>query len=101
MRELVESFSKQYPDAAASLQEGLEEMFTINRLGLSRSFQRNLGSTNIIESAISGVKRGTGRVRRWREGYMVKRRTASSCLTRRKSSGESRDARIYGCLKWH
>jgi hypothetical protein len=71
MRELVESFSKQYPDAAASLQERLEEMFTINRLGLSRSFQRNLGSTNIIESAISGVKRGTGRVRRWREGYMV------------------------------
>jgi len=47
LSELVESLSKQYPDAAASLQEGLEVMFTINRLGLSRSLQRNLGSTNI------------------------------------------------------
>jgi hypothetical protein len=83
---------KAYPDAAASLQEGLEEMFTINRLGLSRSLQRNLGSTNIIESAISGVKRGTGRVRRWRDDLMVKCRAASSLL-----DTEKKFRRISGC----
>src|SRR3989337_1798100 len=29
---------REHPDAAASLREGLEEMFTVNRLGLSPSF---------------------------------------------------------------
>ena len=69
---------------ALPCQEGLEEMFTINRLGLSRSLQRSFGSTKIIESAISGVKRRTGRVRRWREGSMVKRWAASSLLDKEK-----------------
>jgi hypothetical protein len=67
-------------------------MFTINRLGLSRSLQRSLGSTNIIESAISGVKRRTGRVRRWRDGSMVKRWAASSLL-----DTEKKFRRISGC----
>jgi hypothetical protein len=39
----------EHPDAAASLREDLEEMFTVNRLGLSPSLVRCLGSTNIIE----------------------------------------------------
>jgi hypothetical protein len=67
-------------------------MFTINRLGLFRSLQRNLGSTNIIESAISGVKRGTGRVGRWRDGSIVKLWVASSLL-----DTEKKILRISGC----
>ncbi len=91
LRELAESFSKQYPDAASSLLEGLEEMFTINSLGVSGGLRRSLGSTNIIESAIGCVKRRTGRVSRWRDGSMVKRWVASSLL-----DAEKRFRRIFG-----
>ncbi len=43
-----------YPGAAASQRESLEETFTINRLGLSLSLRRCLGTTNIIESPHAG-----------------------------------------------
>ena len=37
-------------DAAASLREGIEEMFMINRLGLPSVLRRCLGPTNIIDN---------------------------------------------------
>ena len=46
---------KEYPSAAASLLEELEETFTVNRVGLSSSLRRCLGTTNIIESPHSGA----------------------------------------------
>ena len=76
---------REYPDAAASLREGLEELFTINRLGLSPSLCRALGSTNIIENPNSAARRRTGRVTRWRDGEMVKRWAASAFLDAEKS----------------
>jgi putative transposase len=76
---------RKYPDAAASLREGLEELFTINRLGLSPSLCRALGSTNIIENPNSAARRRTGRVTRWRDGEMVKRWAASAFLDAEKS----------------
>ena len=45
---------REHPDAAASLREGMEERFTINRLGLSVSLCRCLSSTNRIESPHRG-----------------------------------------------
>jgi len=53
-----------YPGAAASLQGGLEETFTINRLGLSLALRRCLGTTNIMESPHAGVRLRTNRVSR-------------------------------------
>jgi len=44
-----------------SLLEGLEEMLTINRLGLPSNLCRCLGITNIIESPNTGIRQGTGR----------------------------------------
>ena len=82
---LAESFSKAHPDAAASLREGLSEMFTVNRLGLPKVLCRSLGTTNIIESSFSGSKSRTHRVKRWRDGSMVKRWAASSLLAAEKS----------------
>jgi putative transposase len=52
----VQWLEREHPNAAASLREGLPEMFTINRLGLSPSLCRCLGSTNIIETPHSGVR---------------------------------------------
>jgi len=61
-------------------------------LGISRSIQRNLISTNIIESAIGVVKHQSCRVKRWRDGSMVKRWVASSLL-----DTEKKFRRISGC----
>lgn len=70
----------EYPSAAASLREGVAEMFTVNRLGLSASLARCLCSTNVIESPHSGVRLRTRRVGRWRDGQMVLRWAAAALL---------------------
>lgn len=75
---------KEYPSAAASLLEGLDEMFTINRLGLTPSLMRCLGTTNLIDSSHSGMRLKTGRVTRWRNGQMVMRWAAASLLATEK-----------------
>ena len=77
---LAESLSREYPDAAASLREGLWEMFTVIRLGLPKVLCRSLGTTNIIESSFGGSKSRTHRVKKWENGSMVKRWAASSLL---------------------
>jgi len=69
-----------HPGAAASLLEGLEETFTINRLKLPASLRRCLASTNIIESPYSGVRMRTRRVSCWKNGSMVLRWVASAFL---------------------
>lgn len=76
----AEWLEREYPSAAASLREGLVEMFTVNRLGLSPSLARCLVSTNVIESPHSGVRLRTRRVCRWRDGKMVLRWAAAALL---------------------
>ena len=66
--------------AAASLIEGLEECFTINRLGLPPSLMRCLGTTNVIESPHAGVRIRTRRVTYWQDGKMKLRWLASAFL---------------------
>jgi putative transposase len=75
----------EYPSAAASLLEGLEETFTINRLGLPATLRRCLGTTNIVESPTSGVRLRTRRVTNWRNGQMVLRWAAAAYLDTEKS----------------
>lgn len=74
-----------YPGAAASLREGLEETFTINRLELPATLRRCLGTTNIIESPHAGVRLRTNRVSRWRDGHMVLRWVAAAFLETEKN----------------
>jgi putative transposase len=75
----------QYPDAAASLLEGLEETFTVNRLKLTPALMRCLCTTNIIENPNGAVRRVTGRICRWRDPEMVLRWMASAYLEAEKS----------------
>ena len=82
---LAETLGNKYPDAAASLREGLPEMFTVNRLGLPATLRRSLSTTNIIESSFGGSKSRTHRVKNWQDGSMVKRWAASSLLAAEKS----------------
>ena len=82
----------QHPDAAASLREGLAETFTVNRLGLPASLRRGLCTTNVNESPNGTVRGKIGRVKRWRDGAMVLRWTASALLASEKSF-----RRLMGC----
>lgn len=70
----------EYPDAAASLLEGLEESFTVNRLRLTPSLMRCLASTNVIENPNGAVRRVTRRVARYRDAKMALRWAAAGFL---------------------
>jgi len=85
LRQLAKMYEDAYPSASASVLEGLEEMFTVNRLGLPASLRRCLVTTNIIESPNSGVASKTRRVTNWQDGKMVKRWVASAFLATEKS----------------
>ena len=80
IRKLAEWLDGDYPSAAASLLEGLEECFTINRLGVPPSLHRCLATTNIIESPHAGVRIQTRRVTHWQNGKMVIRWMASAFI---------------------
>ena len=67
---------REWPSAAASLREGLEEMFTINRLGLPSELRRCLATTNIIDNGHSALRDRVRRVKHWQSGSMALRWTA-------------------------
>lgn len=91
LRQLAKWLQQEYPSGAGSLLEGLDEMFTINRLGLGKQLRRCLGSTNVIESPNSGIRTRTRRVTNWQDHSMVVRWVAASLLDM-----EKRFKRIMG-----
>jgi len=80
LKQLAKWLKREYPSGAGSLLEGLDEMFTINRLGLPKTLRRCLGSTNVIESPNSGVRRRTRRVKNWQDHKMMVRWAAVSLV---------------------
>ncbi|SRR5712692_7512604 len=91
-KDLAHSLEREHPDAAASLREGLAEMFTVRRLGVGDRLARTLTSTNPIESMIS-IGRSTARnVKRWRDGTMIKRWCAAGMVNAQRSF-----RRVKGC----
>ncbi|MDH4239139.1 MAG: transposase, partial [Phycisphaerae bacterium] len=91
LNQLAKWLEQEYPSAASSLLEGIDEMFTINKLGLPKTLRRCLGSTNVIESPNSGVRSRTHRVKNWQDHGMVVRWVAASLLDM-----EQRFKRIMG-----
>ncbi len=85
LRKLADWLEQEQPAAAASLREGLEECFTLNRLGVPVSLHRCLATTNLIESPQSGVRLRTRRVCRWRDAAMIERWVAASFLATEKN----------------
>ena len=61
---LAKELELAYPDAAASLREGLEEMFTVARHGAAAILRRSLSNTNNIESMISTARTTTSHVKK-------------------------------------
>jgi len=73
IRQQARQLEKLHPSAAASLLEGLDELFTVNSMGLPKALTRCLCTTNLIESPHSGVRMRTRRVCNWQDGRMVLR----------------------------
>jgi transposase-like protein len=71
--QLAKWYEKKHPSASASLLEGLDELFTINAMGLPPKLLRCLATTNIIESTNGGVRQRIGRVKNWQDGAMALR----------------------------
>ncbi len=84
-RRLANELEADHPDAAASLREGLDDMFTVARLGVGGTLAKTLTTTNCIESMISIARRTTARVTRWKDGSMKKRWIAAGMLEAERS----------------
>ncbi len=80
LRTHAKHLKAQHPAAAASLLEGLEELFTISRLGVTGELARCLATTNVIESPNSVVRRVTRRVTNDRDVDRVARWVAAGFL---------------------
>jgi transposase-like protein len=82
---LATALERNHPGAAASLREGMEQLFTVARLGITGALAKTLTSSNPIESMIS-IARATNRnVTRWRDGQMILRWTAAGMLNAQRS----------------
>lgn len=75
---LATELAKTNPDAAGSLREGLDDMFSVRRLGIDGNLAATLSTTNMIESMFSIVKTTTRNVKRWRNDGDMRRRWAAA-----------------------
>ena len=89
---LAAQLEREHPSAAASLREGLDDMFTVRRLGASDRLARSLSCTNNIESMISTVRLVSSGVKRWRDPAMVRRWVGTGMIEAQRSF-----RRIKGC----
>jgi putative transposase len=80
LQDLARRLEGQYPSAAASVREGLDETLTVLTLGLSDRLRQSLVTTNAIESLISRTRHVKRNVKRWRGGQMVVRWVAAGIL---------------------
>jgi len=86
---LASELDRSWPDAGASLREGMTETLTLMRLGIDGQLAKTLGSTNPCESMIEIVRYTQRNVKRWQDGDMRKRWTAAGMLVAEQSSAGS------------
>jgi putative transposase len=80
LEQLASELERTWPDAAASLREGMTDTLTLTRLGITGQLTKTLCSTNPCESMIEIVRYTQRNVKRWRDGDMRKRWTAAGML---------------------
>ena len=84
IRNLAQRLERQAPGVSQSILEGLDEILTVNRLGLPLELRRSLACTNIIESMNSVIRRVCRNVKRWRDASMARRWTGAAMLEAKK-----------------
>ena len=77
---LAKRLEDEYPSAAGSVREGLEETLTVLTRQLSARLQRSLVTTNAAESLLSRTRHVKRNVKRWRGGQMMLRWVAVGVL---------------------
>ena len=92
LQDLARRLDTDYPSAATSVREGLDETLTVLGVGLSERLQRSLATTNAIESLLSRTRHVPRHVKRWRGGTMVLRWVAAGVLEAAKGF-----RRVQGC----
>jgi len=80
LTDLARRLDAEYPSAAESVREGLEETLTVLTLQLSPRLQRSLATTNPVESLLSRTRHVKRNVKRWRGGSMMVRWVAAGVL---------------------
>jgi transposase-like protein len=78
--DLARRLEAEYPSAAESVREGLDETLTVLTLPLSARLRRSLATTNAAESLISRTRHVKRHVKRWRGGHMMLRWVAAGIL---------------------
>ena len=78
--DLARRLETDYPSAAESVREGLDETLTVPALNLPETLRRSLTTTNAAESLISRTRHVKRNVKRWRGGQMVVRWVAAGVL---------------------
>lgn len=91
LEQLAGELDQTWPDAAASLREGMAETLTLTRLAVTGQLAKTLSSTNPCESMIEIVRHTQRNVKRWHDGDMRRRWTAAGMLT-----AEAQFRRIIG-----
>ena len=92
LQDLARRVDVDYPSAAASIREGLDETLTVVELPLSERLRRSLATTNAVESLLSRTRHVKRNVKRWRGGTMVLRWVAAGVLEAAKGF-----RRVKGC----
>lgn len=80
IEQLARFLERDYEQAAKCLREGVQDMFTLQRLNVPPSLWKCLATTNLIESPQSGVRKRTMKISRWRDQSMAERWAASAWL---------------------
>lgn len=68
---LAKQLEQLHPGAASSIREGLDQLITLQRLGVEGPLYRSLRSTNAIENLQGSIKALARHVKRWRGGAMA------------------------------
>ena len=92
LQDLARRVDVDYPSAAASIREGLDETLTVVELQLSERLRRSLATTTAVESLLSRTRHVQRNVKRWRGGTMVLRWVAAGVLEAAKGF-----RRVKGC----
>ena len=78
LEQMATNLEYRYPDAAASLREGLEDTLTVHKLGVPALLRKTVSNTNAMESLNSTATGYVRRIRRWRDGEMILRHMAAA-----------------------
>jgi transposase-like protein len=105
-RRLATELETRWPSAAASLREGLEDMFTVSLLGIDGRLAKTLTNTNCIESMISIARTVTARVKHWQDDGKMRRRWCAAGMLEaersfRRVKGVKQMPRLVAALRRH